>query len=164
MTIFHVVLVFATFLSSLVAGLLFAFAVVVMPGIRRLDDEAFIRSFQAVDRVIQNNQPLFMLVWVGSVLSVLAAAVMGLSHLNGMDRLLVISGAALHVFGVQAPTALVNVPLNNQLQRLDPRTMNEATRKGARNDFEIRWNRWNLFRTTCASFGSVVLMVLLLRV
>ena len=60
-----------------------------MPGIRKLDDAAFIRSFQSIDRVIQNNQPLFMLVWLGSALSVLTAAVMGLSQLRGVERLLV---------------------------------------------------------------------------
>jgi hypothetical protein len=38
MTFFHIALIRATFLSSIVAGFLFAFAVVVMPGIRSLDD------------------------------------------------------------------------------------------------------------------------------
>jgi uncharacterized membrane protein len=77
MTVLQAALVVATFLCSLVAGFLFAFAVVVMPGIRSLDDGAFIRAFQTVDRVIQDNQPLFVLVWVGSVLAVLVAAVVG---------------------------------------------------------------------------------------
>jgi hypothetical protein len=36
---------------------LFAFAVVVMPGVGRLDDGGFIRGFQVIDRVIQNRQP-----------------------------------------------------------------------------------------------------------
>jgi uncharacterized membrane protein len=137
---------------------------VVMPGIKRLDDGAFIRSFQSIDRVIQNSQPLFMLAWIGSALSVLAAAVTGLWELSGVERSLVAAAALVHTLGVQAPTALINVPLNNQLQRLDPETMDGAARKRARDDFEIRWNRWNLFRTACASVASVVLMILLLRV
>ena len=69
MTIYQALLMMATFLCSLVAGFLFAFAVVIMPGIRRLDDGGFIRGFQVIDRVIQNNQPLFIFVWVGSALS-----------------------------------------------------------------------------------------------
>ena len=68
MGIFHVSLILATFLCSLVAGFLFAFAIVAMPGIRNLNDRDFIRAFQVMDRVIQNNQPIFMLVWAGSVL------------------------------------------------------------------------------------------------
>ena len=43
---------------------------------------------QVIDRVIQNNQPLFMFVWVGSVLSLIAAAVSGLWVLSEADRLL----------------------------------------------------------------------------
>ena len=74
MTLFKALLLLATFLCSLVAGFLFAFAVVIMPGIRSLDDGGFIRAFQVIDRVIQNNQPLFMVVWVGSVVSLIAAA------------------------------------------------------------------------------------------
>jgi uncharacterized membrane protein len=74
---FHAVLVVAAFLCSLVAGLLFAFAAVVMPGLRTLDDGSFIRAFQVIDRVIQNYQPLFVFVWVGSVIAVVAATVLG---------------------------------------------------------------------------------------
>ena len=120
-------------------------------------------SFQAIDRVIQNDQPLFLLVWVGSVLSVLTAAGMGLWQLNGADRLLVIVAALVHVLGVQVPTARVNIPLNNAIQKIDPGTMDEAGRKRARADFEARWNRWNLFRTACASLASLVLAILLVR-
>ena len=101
---FHAVLVLATFLCALVAGLLFAFAAVVMPGIRRLDDGGFIRAFQAIDRVIQNNQPLFIFVWVGSVLALIAAAVLGVSALSGADRLLIIVAALLYLLCVQFPT------------------------------------------------------------
>ncbi len=60
--IFQIALILATFLCSLVAGFLFAFAVVAMPGIKRLNDGEFIRAFQVMDGVIQNNQPIFLLV------------------------------------------------------------------------------------------------------
>ena len=163
-TIFDAVLVLATFLGSLVAGLLFAFVVVVMPGIRSLDDGSFIRAFQAIDRVIQNNQPLFVFVWVGSVLALVAAAVLGMRTLSGADRLLIIVAVLLYLLCVQLPTATINIPLNNEIQKLDPDTMNETTRKRAREAFEPRWNRWNAFRTVCASIVSLVLMLLLLRV
>ena len=162
-TMFHAVLVLATFLCALVAGLLFAFAVVVMPGIGRLDDGGFIRAFQSIDRVIQNSQPLFMLVWVGSVLALIAAAVLGVSALNGVDRLLIIVALLLYLLCVQLPTFAINVPLNNQLQKLDPASMNETTQKRAREAFEPRWNTWNAIRASAASVVSIVLMLLLMR-
>ena len=161
---FHAVLVLATFLCALIAGLLFAFAVVVMPGIRRLDDGAFIRAFQAIDGVIQNKQPLFMAVWVGSVLALIAAAVLGVSALSGADRLLIVVAALLYLLCVQFPTFAINVPLNNQIQKLDPDSMNETTRRRAREAFEPRWNTWNAIRTVGASVASIMLMVLLVSV
>ena len=164
MTVFQAALVLATFLCSLVAGFLFAFAAVVMPGIRRLDDGGFIRTFQVMDRIIQNNQPLFVLVWVGSVLALVAAAVVGLWALSGADRLLVIVAALVYILCVQLPTITINIPLNNELQQLDPTTLSDTARKRAREHFEPRWNRWNATRTVCASLTSLLLVLLLIRV
>jgi uncharacterized membrane protein len=154
----------ATFLCSLVAGFLFAFAIVIMPGIRRLDDDGFIRAFQVIDRVIQNGQPLFMFMWVGSVLALIAVAVLGQWELSGADRLLLIAAAVVYLLGVQLPTATINVPLNNALQKLDPGTMSETMRQRARDDFESRWNRWNAIRTAFASLTALLMMLLLFRV
>ena len=82
MTIFQFTLPLATFLCSLVAGFVFAFAIVVMPGIASLSDREFIRAFQAMDGVIQKNQPVFMVVWLGSVAALAASVVMGIETLS----------------------------------------------------------------------------------
>jgi len=75
---FQIVLILATLLCSLVAGFLFAFATVVMPGIKKLSDRDFIRAFQVIDGVIQNNQPVMVAVWMGSILAAIAAAGLGI--------------------------------------------------------------------------------------
>lgn len=80
MDTFRVTLIVATFLCTLVAGFVFAFGVVVMPGIRTLSDGEFLRVFQVMDRVIQNNQPVFMLVWVGSVVALLGSLFLALGN------------------------------------------------------------------------------------
>ena len=53
---FQVALFLATLLCALVAGFLFAFAVIVMPGIGRLPDREFVRAFQEMDGIIQRGQ------------------------------------------------------------------------------------------------------------
>ena len=163
MTLFQAVLMLATLLCSLVAGFLLAFAVVVMPGIRNLDDANFIRTFQVIDRVIQDNQPLFVLMWVGSVLAVLVAVALSFWTLTGIDRLLVIVAALVYVLGVQLPTGVVNIPLNNRIQTLDVTTMSDTARQHARAGFEPRWNRWNVIRAACAGAASVLLLLILLK-
>jgi len=162
-TTFAVTLLAATILCSLVAGFLFAFAAVVMPGIRNLDDGGFIRAFQVIDRIIQNNQPLFMLVWVGSVLALIAATVLGVRGLADVDRLLLMAALLIYILLVQLPTFVVNIPLNNALQQLNTGTATAAALERARAQFEPRWNRWNTIRAVCAAFVSIVLAVLLLR-
>ena len=163
MSLTQIALLSATFLCSLVAGLLFAFAAVVMPGIKSLDDRGFIRAFQVIDRVIQNNQPLFLLVWVGSAFALLAAAGLGLWTLRGTDQLLLIVATLAYLLGVQLPTITVNIPLNNALQKLDLGQLSESAVKQARAGFESRWNQFNVFRTICASVASILLLLILLR-
>ena len=138
MGIFQIALIVATFLCSLVAGFLFAFAVVAMPGIGSLNDREFIRAFQVMDRVIQNNQPIFMLVWIGSVVALVTSVVLGIGQLDGARRLLLVFAALFYLVGVQLPTIAVNVPLNNTLQILDVAEMNATMPKTAREAFEPR--------------------------
>lgn len=164
MTVFQAVLVLAAFLCSLVAGFLFAFAVVVMPGIRALQAGPYLQAFQVIDRVIQNNQPLFLIVWVGSALAVVAAALLGFGQLQGVNRVLLIVAAVVYLVCVQGPTIAINIPLNNAVQQLDVTSADEATQRRAREAFESRWNAWNAFRTVTACTTSLLLLFLLLRV
>jgi len=164
MTLLSVVLALAAFLCSLVAGLLFTFAIVVMPGVGKLDDNGFIRSFQVIDRVLQNNQPVFLFVWVGSVVGMMAAAVLVFLKLGGTDRVIMLAAALVYLLGVQLPTVTINIPMNNELQSLDLSTMDETTIGRARRKFEPRWNRWNAIRAACSSCASILLLLLLLRV
>ena len=163
MGIFQLTLIAATFFCSLVAGFVFAFAVVVMPGIGNLGDRDFLRVFQVMDRVIQNNQPAFMLVWIGSVIALLAAAGLGFGQLDGTGRVLMIAAVLVYLLGVQIPTATINIPLNNGVQALEIAAMDEAALEAARQEFESRWNTWNSIRTVLASLVSVLLIILLLR-
>jgi len=163
MEIFQIIVFLATFLCYLVAGFLFAFAIVVMPGIRNLYDRDFIRAFQVMDRVIQRNQPIFVSVWVGSVAALVASLVLGIWQLDGAGRLLIIFVAVAYLLGVQLPTIAVNIPLNNKLQALDVDAVNETAQSAARHGFEARWNLWNAIRTAFACLTSALLILLLSR-
>jgi len=163
MVILQIALLSSTFLCSLVAGFLFAYAIVVMPGIKNLDDRGFLRAFQVTDRIIQNNQPVFILVWAGSAAAVIVAAAFGVGRLHGVDFMLLSLAAGLYILGVQLPTIAINLPLNNKLQRLDVDAMHETDLKAARGEFEPRWNTSNRFRTVIACGSSALFMLLLFR-
>ena len=150
-------------LCSLVAGLVFGFAAVVMPGIAKFSDREFLLAFKHMDGVIQNNQPAFMLVWVGSIFSVIATLVLGTMNLSGGQLYHLWGASALYLLAVQLPTVRFNIPLNNALQALDIESLSESDLVKARKDFEAPWNRWNRFRTLNAIFSVSGLLVLLLR-
>lgn len=160
-TLFPMLLILATLFCALTTGLLFTFAVVIMPGIKSLNDGEFIRVFQVMDGVIQNNHPLFILVWMGSVLALLLTAVLGFGQLDMTGKAILLMAAALYLFGVQLPTGVINVPLNNQLQTLDVDKLTPAAQATARRNFEPRWNQWNRIRTTVATLVTILLIVLL---
>lgn len=161
-SIFPIVLVSATLLVSLVAGFLFAFAVVAMPGLKKLNDTEFIRAFQAMDGIIQNNHPLFMLVWIGSVLFLIAAAIIGFTHLESLPRNFLLAATVLYIIGVQAPTIVLNVPRNNVIQTVNVDTTNATALHQARIDFEDGWNRSNQFRTVLSITVTAILLSLVL--
>jgi len=162
-SLFHITLLLATFLCSLVAGFLLAFAIVVMPGITQLSDREFIRAFQVIDGIIQNNQPVFVFLWLGSILFLVASSILSLGQLDGVGYLLILLALLAYLLGVQLPTFTINIPLNKQLQGLKLDEIDEATYQSARLDFEPRWNQWNLTRTPLACLVSALLIILLFR-
>jgi len=162
MSLFEITLLTATLLCALTAGLVFAFTVVVMPGIRTLPDRDFLRAFMVMDRVIQRNEPRFLVVWVGAVVTLVAAVLLGLGALGGADRMLLIGATAVYLLGVQAPTIAINVPLNNQLQALDLDELDDAALHAARDAFEGRWTSWNTVRTAFACVSVVALLMVIM--
>jgi len=153
-------LLLGTVLCALVAGLLFSFAVVVMPGISHLGDREFIPAFQQIDGVIQRGQPLFGLVWIGSALALVAGLALGLGRLEGLEKALLVAATGMYLLGVQLPTIVVNIPLNNALQKVDGDSRDGLRWQSERKAFEKRWVRWNVFRTWIAVLVTVMLVFL----
>lgn len=161
MSISLLILIAATLLCALSTGLVYAFAVVVMPGIRTLPDRDFLRAFKVMDRIIQNSAPLFVLVWAGAIVLLLAAAFMNVGLLEGMPKLLLIVVVVAYLLGFQLPTFVVNVPLNNALQAADLDTLDAGGLGKARAAFEQRWVFWNTFRTIVGTLTTLALLVVI---
>jgi uncharacterized membrane protein len=134
-----------------------------MPGLSKLGDREFIRAFQEIDGVIQRGQPLFGVVWLGSALALVAGVALGFGQLEGVEKALILVGTGMYLLGVQLPTIVVNIPLNNALQSLDVDFGDEVSWRSAREAFEKRWNRWNTFRTVIATLVTVMLVLLVSR-
>ena len=164
MELIYISLFTATLLCSLVAGFLIAFAIVVMPGIATSSDLEFLKAFKTIDRVIQNNQPVFIIIWLGSAIAVVVLAALSGWQLSGIDRILAISAAGIYLVGVQLPTATINIPLNNRLQNEDLESLPESELADLRKDFETPWLFWNWIRTFVATITTITMIVLCLRI
>ena len=133
----------ATIGSGLVAGVCFAFASFLMSAFDRLGAPAAIRTMQAINsRILRSTT---MAAWFGTVFVGVAAA--GFAD----DRALVIVAASLYAVGAILITGRGNVPLNEELDRVDPDApgAEEAWRR-----YRVRWGRWNAVRTVVCALAS----------
>ena len=157
-----IALVFAVLTCSLVTGFIFTYAVVVMPGFSKLEDKEFLRAFQVTDGVIQNNQPLFMLTWVGSVISVLSVMAISILSLGVSDAWIIFVVGLIYLLGVQGITISIHLPLNNHIQKIDINDMNNQSLNEERTNFEMRWNYFNKIRTFIAFAASLSFLLILM--
>ena len=95
MAFLDISLIFAILLCSLVSGFIFTYSIVVMPGLSNLNDKDFLKAFQVTDAVIQNNQPLFMFTWIGSIVAILTTIVASLLTVGLSESwIIILVGAA----------------------------------------------------------------------
>ncbi len=163
MDIVTVTLFLSCLTCALVTGFVLTFAVIVMPGLSKLGDKEFIEAFQSMDQIIQNNHPIFLLTWMGSIVSVLGAMVVGVYELGviGCWPLLVIG--LVYLIGVQGITVFIHLPLNSALQKIEVNAIDLRAISEQRLLFETRWNYFNRIRTIIAFAVTVALMVMLIN-
>ncbi|HEV7650934.1 MAG TPA: anthrone oxygenase family protein [Actinophytocola sp.] len=145
-----VVLVAATAAAGLAAGLFYAYACSVMPGLARADDKSFVEAMRGINIAIVN--PVFMLSFLGAPLLAGVAVVL---HLRGGATLWwAVAGFAL-LAAVIVLTGVVHIPMNNALDTGG----NDYAQVRAR--FEASWVRWNVVRTVFAVAGFGCLLAAL---
>ena len=151
-----ILLVVATVLTGLSAGLCFTWTNAVTTGIARLTDTAYLQAFQQMNRTIIN--PTFALVFIGPVFLIPLTAYQ-YSNAGSKVLLLLEVAAILYVIGVAMVTMFGNVPLNEMLDKLDLTTISAEDAKAFRTQFEAKWNSFHLVRTI-TSFISLTLLVI----
>ena len=150
MEILNISLFFSTLLCSLVTGFILTYAIVVMPGLSKLDDKEFIKAFQVTDGIIQNNQPIFILIWVGSIISVVSTIIISIFTLGILEGWKIIFVSLVYLIGVQAITIIIHLPLNRRIQNIDINSTNLQSLNEERKNFETKWNYFNNIRTVIA--------------
>jgi|SRR5690349_2318666 uncharacterized membrane protein len=123
--------------SGLVAGVLFAVALSVLPGLFAMPPDRYVYAHRLLGRNWDPTMPVVVL--TSTVLDIVLAVVSG-----GAARQL-FAGCALLLVGVSVVSHFCNVPLNRQVKALDPDRM-----PGDWQDPRPLWRRWHLLRTGLA--------------
>ena len=154
-------LIFSILSCSLVTGFIFTYAIVVLPGFSKLDDKEYIRAFQVTDEVIQYNQPLFMLTWIGSIISVLGAILASILSPNLGETWFIVLIGVVYLLGVQGITITIHLPMNNHIKDLNLDELDHQTLSKERLKLETKWNYFNNIRTGVGFFVSLSLLLIL---
>ena len=161
MDVLDISLIFSILSCSLVGGFIFTYAIIVMPGLSKLNDKDFLRAFQVTDAVIQNKQPLFMFTWIGSIVAMLTTLLVSLVSVGLPETWLILLIGVAYLLGVQGITVAIHIPLNNHIQKIEIDALNDDMLADERLKFETRWNFFNYIRTSIALSVSVLMLILL---
>ena len=132
-----------------------------MPGLSNLNDKEFIRAFQVTDAVIQNNQPIFMLTWIGSIVSLLSSILTSIISFGLSETWLVVLLSVFYLLGVHGITIAIHIPLNNQIQKVLIEELNDEAITDERVKFERKWNFFNNIRTSISISVTLLLLIIL---
>ena len=150
-----IVLVSGLLLTGLTAGLCFTWSNAVTPGIGRLDNLTFLKSFQSMNRVIINGK--FLIVFFGPVILLFLNTYLFKS--NTITFWLFLAAAVLFFVGIGLVTVFGNVPLNEVLDKSNLETLSKTELQELRNKFEQPWNRWHTIRTL-SSFSAFLFLII----
>lgn len=143
--------------TGIMAGIFFAFSVFVMTALGRLPPPAGIAAMRSINAAILN--PLFFVVFFGTAVLCLLAAVAALVEWPLPQAFYLIAGGVLYLVGGLLVTMQCNVPLNLALERGGAESAESAL-------MWLRylrvWTAWNHVRTV-ASLAAMAAFILALR-
>ncbi|MFD7510871.1 DUF1772 domain-containing protein [Streptomyces sp. NPDC059853] len=154
MTFLMAALPTATLLTAAcMTGVFFAFSVAVMPGLNAVDPGQSVAAMRSVNERILN--PLFLGAFVGVPLLAAGGGALLLPRGERGAAVALFAAAGVYALGVFAPTALVNVPLNDLLAAAGtPDSAEHAARLWA--GYAPRWTAWNTAR---AAAGALTVLL-----
>ena len=139
---------------GLMAGVFFAFSTFVMRALARLQPAQGIEAMQSINRTVIN--PWFLGVFLGTAAVCILLAGAALWRWQQPGAVYLLAGSLLYLIGTVLVTMVFNVPMNDDLESVEPAS-NDAAGQWA--SYLARWTAWNHVRTTAALLGAASLML-----
>jgi uncharacterized membrane protein len=149
-----VTLTLAILTTGLISGFFYAYACSVTLGLALLPDEQYVEAMQAINATVRNG--LFAVSFFGAVFSLLLALAAHAPRPRSRRFVLIALAALAYIGGGFVVTFLVNVPMNEELARVDD--LGPAALAQVRAGYEGPWNFWNGVRTVFSSLAFLALI------
>ncbi|MDQ6481296.1 anthrone oxygenase family protein [Dyadobacter sp. LHD-138] len=157
MSIANFVLMMTALTTALIAGLFYAYACSVNPGLAQLADAEYIAAMKSINIAIVN--PVFMFSFMGTLLLLPLSTFLQYQHGVSTRFWFLLAATLVYVIGTFGVTVAGNVPLNETLAHFDLQSASPDVIARQRADFELPWNRLHTIRTA-AGIVSLVLVIL----
>jgi len=157
----NIILLSSVVLTALSAGLFYAWVVSVIPGTKKISDQAYLETMQTINREILNVG--FFIIFFGALFFLLGSTYLQYKVKMDSAFYLTLMATLIYAFGTIGVTMLGNVPLNNLVEALDLSTFRAEDYRNARLAYEGRWNTLNLFRTISALISFILILLALVK-
>jgi uncharacterized membrane protein len=135
--------------TALMGGVFFAFGTAVMGSLQRMPAGQGAAAMNLINVRIQN--PLFLLIFLGTALVCVALGIIALVK-DTPGKWWLIGGAALYLVGVIVLSFAVNIPLNDKLAAIDPKSSAGAAEWA---NYLSAWNPANNIRAFACVLGVI---------
>ena len=139
---------------GLMAGLFFIFSNTIMGALARLQPAEGIAAMQSINRVILN--PLFLGIFLATPAACALLILTSLWRWSEPGAAWLIAGGTLYILGTFLVTMIVNVPMNNALDAVNPTTA-EAGALWTR--YLAGWTAWNHVRSITSLAAAALLTI-----
>jgi uncharacterized membrane protein len=156
-SILTILLWFAAIGSGLIAGLFFAFSAFVMTALAGIPQAHGISAMRSINSTILGS--LFIPLFYGTVVASLLLAGLALFRWEVPGSVATLSAAITYLLGMFLCTVIFNVPLNHELDSVDPESA-EAASVWSR--YLKDWTLWNHVRTSASTVACGLFVAALL--
>ena len=136
---------------------MYVFSTFVMGGLDRTGPVDAITAMRGINAEANGN-PAFLLAYFGATILALVVGVIAVVQLNQPGSWWLLIGAILSILGAII-TMVFNVPLNNQLDTVNPDGLSTADAAREWQAYFSTWTAWNHARTITSFLGAALLLL-----
>lgn len=157
----NIVLFASVVTTALSAGLFYAWVISVIPGTKKISDQAYLETMQSINREIIN--PGFFIIFFGALILLICCSYLQFKVRVDTVFYLVLSATLIYAIGTIGTTMFGNVPLNNMVEVIDLSVFTADDYRSAREAYEEKWNNLNLVRTIAGLVSFVLILLALAK-